>query len=75
MSLIETGPDQETRFYSPDMTAGGQDCPGQVTDVCTTELSHSRGSLHEFHQKSDRANPSLRLRGMNANFDGFPTRL
>ena len=29
----------------------------------------------EFHQKSDRVNPSLRLRGMNANFDGFPTRL
>jgi hypothetical protein len=31
--------------------------------VCTVKLSHSRGSLHEFHQKSDRVNPSLRLRG------------
>jgi hypothetical protein len=31
--------------------------------LCTTKLSHARGSLHEFHQKSYRVNPALRLRG------------
>src|SRR5580704_11504826 len=31
--------------------------------VCIMKLSQFRGSLQEFHQKSDRVNPSLRLRG------------
>jgi hypothetical protein len=34
---------------------------GGFLQVCTIKVSHSGGSLH--HQKSDRVNPSLRLRG------------
>src|ERR1700731_173257 len=50
MSLIETGLGQETRFYSPDMTAGGAGLSGagQCRNVCIVKLSHFRGSLHDF---------------------------
>ena len=64
MSLIETGLGQETRFYSPDIITGGAGLSGagQCCNVCIVKLSHFRGSLHEFHQKSYRVNPSLRQR-------------
>jgi hypothetical protein len=47
MSLIETGLGQETRFYSPDMTAGGAGLSGvdQCRNVRIVKLSHFRGSL------------------------------
>src|ERR1700681_4148372 len=35
---------------------------GGFLQVCTIKVSHSGGSLHEFHQKSCRVNPSLRQR-------------
>ena len=34
----------------------------RIPKMCTTKLSHSRGSLHEVRQKPCRVNPSLRQR-------------